>query len=190
MTAPFSKALGRILLGLALFAAAPAAAQTEPPAARQGARESGKIDLEVDLDPVAVEAGALVYAEKCSLCHGLDLAGSTRAVKERARPEIVVPPLGLTTDAWRYPEPMLRSLVRFGELVVVQHRSPATMPAHRDILKPAEIDSVLAFIKANWTPEMRARQAAITARAEETERRFDQGMPLLPDREGSSRGVP
>lgn len=182
MTAPFPKTLGRLLLGLALLAAAPATAQTESPGARQELREGGKIDLNVDLDPVQVEAGALIYAEKCSFCHGLDLAGSTRQIKDRVRPVVVVPPLGIGTDVWRYPEPMLRNLVRFGELVLLQHLSPATMPAHRDVLKPAEIDSVLAFIKANWTPEMRVRQAAITARAEETERRFDQGLPLLPDR--------
>ena len=145
-------------------------------------REGGKIDLNVDLDSVQVGAGALIYAEKCSFCHGLDLAGSTRQIKDRVRPVVVVPPLGLSTNAWRYPESLLRNFVRFGEKVFMQHRSPATMPAHRDVLNPAEIESVLAFIKANWTPEMRVRQAAITARAEETERRLDQGLRLLPDR--------
>lgn len=182
MNQPLPQLLGAMLLGLALLIAAPAAAQTETPGARQDLRKGGKIALDSNVDPVQVESGALVYAAKCSFCHGLDLAGSTRRSKDRAGPAMIVPPLGLTSRIWRYPEPMLRNLVRFGENVFVRRRSAAVMPAHRDILEVAEIESVLAFVKAHWTPEMRERQADITARAAEVERRFDRGLPLLPNR--------
>ncbi|MBT6118652.1 MAG: cytochrome c [Rhodospirillaceae bacterium] len=182
MSVPRLFPFGFFLVAFGLLLTAPASAQIEPGSERLDLRENERIDRGIDLDPAQVESGALVYAQRCSFCHGLDLAGSTRPVEGRVRPQIVVPPLGLKTKAWRYPEAMLRNLVRFGERALMQHASPATMPAHRGTLSVAEVDDVLAFIKATWTPKMRASQAAITARAAEVERRFDQGLPLLPDR--------
>ena len=171
-----------LLIGLAVLLAAPALGQSERESEKLELREGERADERIELDASQVENGALVYASRCTICHGADLGGSTRRVEGRAVPEIVVPPLGLTGYVWRYPEPMLKNLIVLGEAALIEHRSPATMPAHRTGLKPDEVDAVIAFIKAHWTPWLRFRQAENTAKAKEVERRFDQGLPLLPDR--------
>jgi mono/diheme cytochrome c family protein len=58
----------------------------------------------------------------------------------------------------------LFAVTKLGTLRFAPPGYKSTMKGFADVLSDAEIHAVIAFIKAAWPPEIRARQADITAR--------------------------
>lgn len=114
-----------------------------------------------DLIPAAsAETGAALYARHCASCHGANLQGQPDWRSPKADGTYPAPPHDAEGHTWHHDDAMLQDYVtRGGQAVLddmgVSFRS--AMPGFGEVLSPAEITSILDFIKSTW-PE-RIRQA-------------------------------
>ncbi len=107
-----------------------------------------------DLIPAAsAETGAALYARHCASCHGANLEGQPDWRSPKADGTYPAPPHDAEGHTWHHDDAMLQDYVtRGGQAVLddmgVSFRS--AMPAFGEILSPAEITSILDFIKSTW----------------------------------------
>lgn len=94
------------------------------------------------LDRETMVAGAQVYVTYCGECHGAQAEGNNQA-----------PALNTFGTTHRHSDEALRRIIRQGQ---------GEMPAWAESLTPAEIESVIYFIKRQWTPEQRLQQADLS----------------------------
>lgn len=89
--------------------------------------------------PEVLAQGQVVYESTCAACHGANGEGDIGS------------PLNGSAHAWHHVDSQLRLIIRDG--------IPGTeMPPHGEHLTSDEIDAVISYIKAWWTPEQRAMQ--------------------------------
>ncbi len=108
--------------------------------------------------------GKLVYDAECAACHGANLEGQPNWRRHLPSGELPAPPHDASGHTWHHPDPWLFDITKFGTLRFAPPGYKSTMGGFADVLSDAEIGAVLAYIKASWPPEIRARQADITAR--------------------------
>ncbi len=94
----------------------------------------------VELAPPEVLAqGEAIFNETCAACHGAEGEGD------------VGPALNGSMHSWHHVDAQLRS-------VILDGRPGTPMVGHRGHLTEEEVDAVLSYLKAWWTPEQRAMQ--------------------------------
>ncbi len=108
--------------------------------------------------------GKKVYDARCAACHGANLEGQPDWRRRLPSGELPAPPHDATGHTWHHPDPWLFDITKFGTLRFAPPGYKSTMLGFADVLSDREIRAVLAFIKASWPPDIRARQADITAR--------------------------
>ena len=108
--------------------------------------------------------GKLVYDARCAACHGANLEGQPNWRRRLPSGELPAPPHDASGHTWHHPDPWLFDITKHGTLRFAPPGYKTTMGGFAEVLSDAEIGAVLAFIKASWPPEIRARQADITAR--------------------------
>ncbi len=108
--------------------------------------------------------GKLVYDAECAACHGADLEGQPDWRRRLPSGELPAPPHDASGHTWHHPDAWLFDITKFGTLRFAPPGYKSTMKGFAEELSDAEITAVLAYIKASWPPEIRARQADITER--------------------------
>jgi mono/diheme cytochrome c family protein len=108
--------------------------------------------------------GKKVYDAQCAACHGADLEGQPNWRQRLPSGELPAPPHDASGHTWHHPDGFLFAVTKLGTLRFAPPGYKSTMKGFADVLSDAEIHAVIAFIKAAWPPEIRARQADITAR--------------------------
>ncbi len=108
--------------------------------------------------------GKLVYDARCAACHGANLEGQPDWRRRLPSGELPAPPHDASGHTWHHPDAWLFDVTKHGTLRFAPPGYKSAMKGFADVLSDAEITAVLAHIKASWPPEIRARQADITAR--------------------------
>ncbi len=107
--------------------------------------------------------GKLVYDARCAACHGANLEGQPDWRRRLPSGELPGPPHDASGHTWHHPDAWLFDITKFGTLRFAPPGYKSTMKGFAEELSDAEIRAVLAYIKASWPPEIRARQARIDA---------------------------
>jgi S-disulfanyl-L-cysteine oxidoreductase SoxD len=102
-------------------------------------------------------AGARIYAEHCTGCHGARLEG--QAVPRQAGPAAgpPAPRLDEAGHAWRHADAQLYAILAHGSA----GEEPG-MPGFAERLGPEGIIAVLTYVKSHWPAGARAHQAALS----------------------------
>lgn len=115
-------------------------------------------------DTALVARGKTVYMTHCSACHGTALEGQPEWRKRLPNGRLPAPPHDETGHTWHHPDAVLIDIVKNG--LVPGRTAPdgyaSDMPAYAQILPDDDITAVLAYIKSNWPPEVRAMQKNMT----------------------------
>ena len=127
----------RLILLAALLVAGLLILTTRTPA-QDGAQ--GQAPPTADSEILAL--GETIYSANCASCHGAD--GEGYASIQNA------PALNGSEHAWHHPDEQIISLIRQGGM---------QMPAVGAAWSDGEIEAVLSYVKAWWTPQQRDAQA-------------------------------
>ncbi len=116
-------------------------------------------------DAAQVALGAEIYAAQCASCHGANLEGQRGWRRPLPSGKLLAPPQDATGHTWHHPDEHLFRVTKFGTEAVARPGYKSDMIGFGEVLSDEEIWAVLAYIKSNWPPEIRRRQAAIDQRA-------------------------
>lgn len=115
-------------------------------------------------DTALVARGKTVYMTHCGACHGTALEGQPEWRKRLPNGRLPAPPHDETGHTWHHPDAVLIDIVKNG--LVPGRTAPdgyvSDMPAYAQILPDDDVTAVLAYIKSNWPPEVRAMQKNMT----------------------------
>jgi len=108
-----------------------------------------------------IRIGAELYAENCAACHGGALEGAEDWQDNNEDGTYKPPPHDDSGHTWHHSDKVLFEYTKLGgeELFKDFPDIISAMPSFGSTLSDEEIWSVLAFIKASWSEEMRASQA-------------------------------
>ncbi len=127
-------------------------------------RFAGAPDPEATGGAAQLALGKKVYDARCAACHGVNLEGQPDWRRRLPSGELPAPPHDASGHTWHHPDGWLFDVTKHGTLRFAPPGYKSTMLGFADVLSDREIRAVLAFIKASWPPDIRARQADITAR--------------------------
>jgi mono/diheme cytochrome c family protein len=99
--------------------------------------------------------GEQIYAQQCAVCHGAKLEGQPNWRKPLADGRMPAPPHDDTGHTWHHPDAVLFGITKNG--LLPPYAPPgyqSDMPAFGGVLSDAEIRAVLAYIAAQWSPEV------------------------------------
>ena len=103
-----------------------------------------------------VELGQRVYAQHCAACHGAKLEGQPQWQKKLPSGRFPAPPHDDSGHTWHHPDEALFAMTKHG---LVPPHAPAgyesDMPAFGGVLSDDEIRAVLAYIRSQWSGEVR-----------------------------------
>jgi len=113
-------------------------------------------------DPQQVAAGKIVYQGSCASCHGKALEGQPAWRTRKADGKLPAPPQDKTGHSWHHPDEQLFLITRNGvKPPLAPEGYLSDMPAFDDKLSDRQIWDVIAFIKASWPADIRARQKRV-----------------------------
>jgi len=96
-------------------------------------------------------SGKALFTENCATCHGKNAEGTKEWKKRDAKGKLSPPPLDGTAHAWHHPIKILRKVVREGGIKI-----GGVMPAFKEKLSEAEIDSIIAWLQTKWPDKVYA----------------------------------
>lgn len=111
-------------------------------------------------DTAALDAGGRLYRQYCASCHGIEGEGQPNWERQNPWGELPAPPHGPEGHTWKHSDAMLYRIVAEGWRDPWNRTERLTMPAFEDVLTPAEIRTVINYLKTLWTPEQRRHQAS------------------------------
>lgn len=117
-------------------------------------------------DEKTLVLGARLYQENCAACHGANRQGQSNWRERKSDGKLPAPPLDGSGHTWHHPDSQLRAMISQGVAALAPAGYETDMRGFGDELSRAQIDAILAYIKANWPDAQRERQAAITRQAE------------------------
>lgn len=122
----------------------------------------------IDADDAAqVARGHVVYTEQCARCHGANLEGQPNWRERQANGRLPAPPHDATGHTWHHPDRDLFGITKHGIAAFAPPGYQSDMPAFDGKLTDEDIAAVLAYIKSQWPPDVRARQERINSQANE-----------------------
>lgn len=110
-------------------------------------------------DTSRLEEGERIYQQYCASCHGSEGEGQPNWERQNAQGELPAPPHRPEGHTWKHSDDMLYRIIAEGWRDPWNKTERLTMPAFEDVLTPAEIRSVINFLKSLWTSEQRHHQA-------------------------------
>jgi mono/diheme cytochrome c family protein len=122
-------------------------------------------------DTQQVARGQGVYNERCASCHGKHLEGQPNWREREPNGFLPAPPHDASGHTWHHPDDVLLGITKRGLAPYAPPGYESDMPAFGDTLTDHDIRAALAYIKSQWPPEIRERQAAITKQAQKADRR-------------------
>ena len=111
-------------------------------------------------EAIRLRIGVQVYAGECASCHGAHLEGQPDWQRPGPDGLLPAPPHDATGHTWQHSDAELTDLVAHGVANVAPPGYRSGMPAYEGRLAPFEIEAVIAYIRAQWPPGVRAYQAA------------------------------
>jgi len=127
-----------------------------------------RVDAGIWADPndvALVARGAEIYREQCAACHGARLEGQPDWRRRRPDGRLPAPPHDASGHTWHHADQQLFNVIKQGTAAFAAAGYKTDMGAYKDTLTDRDIWAVLAYIKTKWPPQVRKRQAAITARS-------------------------
>ena len=115
--------------------------------------------------PERLALGQQVYGEFCAACHGAELEGQPNWRQRGADGLLPGPPHDASGHTWHHPDEQLFFITKNGTAALAGADYKTSMIGFGEVLDDEEIGAVLDFIKSRWPPDIRRRQAEITARA-------------------------
>jgi mono/diheme cytochrome c family protein len=115
-------------------------------------------------DPTQVAQGRQIYADRCAMCHGINLEGQPNWMARKPNGRLPAPPHDASGHTWHHPDRQLIVITKKGMSAVVPGYQ-SDMPAFEGALTDAQIAAVLAFIESKWPSEIRSRQRALSRAA-------------------------
>ena len=115
--------------------------------------------------PERLALGRQVYGEFCAACHGAELEGQPNWRQRGADGLLPGPPHDASGHTWHHPDEQLFFITKHGTAALAGADYKTSMIGFGEVLDDEEIGAVLDFIKSRWPPDIRRRQAEITARA-------------------------
>jgi mono/diheme cytochrome c family protein len=109
-----------------------------------------------------VGLGRAMYAKHCAACHGAKLEGQPNWRKRLPSGNFPAPPHDETGHTWHHPDQYLFETTKYGWQRFAPPNYQSTMLGFQETLSDAEIWAVLAFIKSQWPPSIRAKQERLT----------------------------
>ena len=107
-------------------------------------------------DPIA---GAALYADNCSACHGANLEGQENWQSPNEDGTLPAPPHDDTGHTWHHGDALLFNYTKQGGEALLAKMGvtdvKSGMPAFGDQLSDAEIWDILAYIKSSWPDRTR-----------------------------------
>ena len=111
-----------------------------------------------------VAAGRVIYAANCASCHGDKLQGQPNWKERKADGKLPAPPHDATGHTWHHPDQQLFEITKRGVAAIVSDYQ-SDMIGFGGKVSDQDIWNVLAYIKSTWPPDIQARQAEMTRRA-------------------------
>ena len=108
-----------------------------------------------------LQRGATLYTQHCASCHGARLEGQPDWQIAGADGVLPAPPHDGTGHTWHHGDAMLTDYIRRGGQAVLDDMGVAMtsgMPGFDAVLSEGDIAAILAFIKSQWPPRIRAIQ--------------------------------
>ncbi len=105
------------------------------------------------LNPDEINRGALIYADYCASCHGVNLEGVPNWKQRQPNGKFPAPPHDSSGHTWHHHDALLLSIIADGGAPGI-----SDMPAFGDRLTGDEMRAVLTFIKSTWGDEERETQ--------------------------------
>ncbi len=108
------------------------------------------------------ETGAVLYARHCASCHGAELEGQPDWRSPKPDGTYPAPPHDAEGHTWHHHDAMLQDYITRGGQAVLDDMGVSVrsaMPAFGEVLSPAEIASILDFIKSTWPEPILQAQA-------------------------------
>lgn len=105
-------------------------------------------------DAALVALGGTVYADHCAACHGANLEGEPDWRTRKPDGRLPAPPHDATGHTWHHPDEQLFLMTSKGVAALAPPGYESDMPAYEGVLSDREIWAVIAYIKAQWPPEV------------------------------------
>jgi mono/diheme cytochrome c family protein len=117
-------------------------------------------------DAGVLATGQAVYTKHCAACHGARLEGQPRWRERDASGRLPAPPHDASGHTWHHPVQVLFDITKHGVAKAANLQGyESSMPAYEGVLSDAEIVAVLAWIRSQWPPAIRAQQEEVNAQA-------------------------
>jgi len=110
--------------------------------------------------PAQVEAGRLLYANHCTVCHASDGSATADWRTPGADGHYPPPPLNGSAHTWHHSRIQLDFTIQNGGIAF-----GGVMPAFAHLLNAQERLSIIAYFQTWWTDEIYAKWAQIDARS-------------------------
>lgn len=108
------------------------------------------------------DAGGALYAERCAVCHGINLEGQPDWRSPDADGLYPAPPHDETGHTWHHDDAMLIDYITRGGQAVLDDmgvKFTSGMPGFGPVLDEEEIEAILDYIKSTWPKRIRDLQA-------------------------------
>ena len=105
-----------------------------------------------------VEQGRHLYAAACATCHGPSLEGQPNWQRRLPNGRLPAPPHDATGHTWHHSDAFLMRITQLGPAAYPEGYL-TDMPAFGNTLSDSDIAAILAYIKSQWPPDIRARQS-------------------------------
>lgn len=106
------------------------------------------------LDPARVAQGAMLYAQQCASCHGVDLKGAPNWKESLPDGSMLPPSHDSSGHTWHHKDDLLVNIILNGG----DPQFKSKMPAFKDKLSEADILAILDFFKSKWGRQEREFQ--------------------------------
>jgi mono/diheme cytochrome c family protein len=103
--------------------------------------------------------GAVLYAQSCASCHGLNLEGTLNWKKALPDGSLPPPPHDSSGHTWHHSDALLLRIIADGSDSAFNSK----MPAFKDKLTVDQMRLILDFIKTRWDKDKRELQWWLTA---------------------------
>nr|WP_211115548.1 cytochrome c [Arenibaculum pallidiluteum] len=110
-------------------------------------------------------AGAGIYAEHCSACHGAALEGQPDWRSRKPDGRLPAPPHDASGHTWHHSDDQLFRIVKEGTAALAPPGYVSDMPGFSGVLTDRQIRDVLAYIRSTWPSDIQARQQQISRAA-------------------------
>jgi mono/diheme cytochrome c family protein len=114
-----------------------------------------------DINQKQIALGRSVYDAHCARCHGKNLEGQPDWQTRLPNGRLPAPPHDASGHTWHHPDKVLLGITRNGLKPYAGEDYESDMPAFAGMLRDAEIEAIIAYIKSTWPEREREYQERV-----------------------------